>query len=170
MITARSAISCFATTPAGRLLLMVPVSHCFGQNLVLNHSLAARATIVLVNGFEPGRFAEAVERERVSLVFAVPTIYSLLLEVKVAPEKLSSVRYCHSGAVALSEEVARAWLARFSVPIHQGYGLTETSPFASHNTSPVTQPTSIGRPIPGVESASSMMAARPLAQTNPANS
>jgi long-chain acyl-CoA synthetase len=149
--TARSAMTCFGTTPADRLLLMVPVSHCFGQNLILNHSLAARATIVLVNGFEPARFTDVIERERVSLVFAVPAIYSLLLEAKVLPEQLGSVRYYHSGAAGLSEEVAAAWLARFSVPIHQGYGLTETSPFASYNTAPEKRPTSIGRPIPGVE-------------------
>lgn len=150
VFTARSAISCFQTSPSDRLLLVVPISHAFGQNLILNHSLAARATVVLVEGFEPGRFAQIVERERVTMVFAVPAIYALLLKAGIAPERLRSVRYFHSGAASLPEQVATEWRTRFPVPIHQGYGLTESSPFACYNAAPLHNPASIGRPIPGV--------------------
>jgi long-chain acyl-CoA synthetase len=124
------------------------VSHSFGQNLVLNQSLASQATLILVDGFEPNRFAEIVERECVTMVFAVPAIYSLVIKAGIAPQQLRSVRYCHSGAASLPEEISVEWLARFSVPIHQGYGLTETSPFACYNASPERWPASIGKPTP----------------------
>ena len=54
---------------------------------------------------------------------------------------------------AAAAELERRWAAKFGLPIHQGYGLTETSPFAAYNH--VTQHRSgwIGAPIEGVEMA-----------------
>jgi long-chain acyl-CoA synthetase len=48
-------------------------------------------------------------------------------------------------------EVARRWRERFGLPVYEGYGLTETSPFAAYNHEYAHRPGSIGTPIENVE-------------------
>jgi long-chain acyl-CoA synthetase len=139
------------TTENDRLLLTVPISHCFGQNLIMHHALQAKACLILTRSFIPHSIRETIEKERVSMVFGVPTMYRLILQTSPTKEQFSSIRYCHSGAASLDREIFDAWLERFGIPIHQGYGLTESSPLACYNDSPIGCPTSIGRPIQQVK-------------------
>mgnify|MGYP001816181615 CR=1 FL=1 len=44
-------------------------------------------------------------------------------------------------------QVADRWREKFGMPINEGYGLTETSPFASYNHALKFVPGSIGTPI-----------------------
>ncbi len=55
-----------------------------------------------------------------------------------------------SGGAALSPEIARVFIG-LGIPIFQGYGLTETSPIISSNRRASNLPSSIGKPLPGVE-------------------
>ncbi len=139
------------TASTDRLLLAIPISHCFGQNLILHHALSAGACIVLLRTFTPHTICEIIEKERVSMIFGVPTMYRLILQTPAAKKQFHWVRYCHSGAAPLTQDIAEAWLQRFEVPIHQGYGLTESAPFACYNDSPIDNPVSIGLPIEQVK-------------------
>jgi len=42
-------------------------------------------------------------------------------------------------------------MARFNLPIYEGYGLSETSPVVALNTPQVNRPGSVGKPLGGVE-------------------
>ena len=55
-----------------------------------------------------------------------------------------------SGGAALSPDIARVFIG-LGVPIYQGYGLTETSPVVCCNRPGANLPTSIGKPLPGIE-------------------
>src|SRR5690606_12545012 len=55
-----------------------------------------------------------------------------------------------SGGAALSPEISRVFIG-LGLPILQGYGLTETSPVACANRLDDNLPSSVGKPIPGVE-------------------
>lgn len=55
-----------------------------------------------------------------------------------------------SGGAALSPEIARTFIG-LGVPIYQGYGLTETSPVVCCNRPGENLPSSIGKPLPGIE-------------------
>jgi long-chain acyl-CoA synthetase len=61
------------------------------------------------------------------------------------------VRYCFSAAATMPVEVARRWQSIFGRPIVEGYGLTETSPFASYNHIWEHRPGSVGTPIENVD-------------------
>jgi len=61
------------------------------------------------------------------------------------------VRLSFSAAATLPTDVERRWQERFGRPIHQGYGLTECSPFASYNHEIRHRPGSVGTPIENVE-------------------
>lgn len=143
-------ISCLGIRPDDRLLLFLPLFHCFGQNAVLNSGLGAGATLVLHQKFDAAEVLRSIRDDGVTMVFGVPTTFILLCEQASAAD-MPSVRYYFSAAACLPAEVERRWQEKFGLPIHQGYGLTETSPFASYNHRFRHKPGSIGTPIDGVE-------------------
>jgi long-chain acyl-CoA synthetase len=136
--------------PEDRALLTLPLYHCFGQNAVLNAFLQAGATIVLHRRFDLDQAMQSIARDGVTMFFGVPATYILLLD-KVARRDLAALRYYFSAAASLPLEIEERWRAKFGSPIFQGYGLTETSPFASYNHLTNHRPGSIGTPIEGVE-------------------
>ena len=137
--------------PEDRLLLFLPLFHVFGQNAILNSALQAAATVVLQRRYDPLETPALVEREGVTMFFAVPTIYIGLLNSGLDPRRFESVRYYFSAAATMPVEVARRWQSIFGRPIVEGYGLTETSPFASYNHLWQHRPGSVGTPIENVE-------------------
>jgi long-chain acyl-CoA synthetase len=133
-----------------RGLCALPMFHCFGQNFILNALVCAGGTLVVQERFVPDQFVAAVARHRITLLYAVPTMYILFLE-SGAHHDFSSVRLCFSAAATLPSDVERRWHERYGHWIHQGYGLTECSPFASYNHEVAFRPGSIGTPIENVE-------------------
>jgi long-chain acyl-CoA synthetase len=119
--------------PEDRLVLFLPLFHVFGQNFIMNACFLAGSTLVLHRRFVPDAVLQSVARERVTMFFGVPSIYVALLNAELTPEQVSSVRYWFSAAATMPQEISRRWTERFQRPIFEGYGLTETSPFAAYN-------------------------------------
>ncbi|MBX9256910.1 long-chain-fatty-acid--CoA ligase [Desmonostoc muscorum CCALA 125] len=131
------------------VLLFLPMFHCFGQNAIFNSALNACATIVLYRSFEPETIINSVTEYDITMFFGVPTTFILLLE-KASKTDLTA-RYYFSAAAGLPVEIAKQWQEKFGKVIHQGYGLTETSPLASYNHHLKHKLGSIGTPIENVE-------------------
>lgn len=53
---------------------MLPLFHC-AQHVLLCTSLMAGATTILMRGFDPAQMLEAIERERITRLFALPLMY-----------------------------------------------------------------------------------------------
>lgn len=133
------------------LHLFLPLFHCFGQNFIMNSSIKKGATLVMHERFEPEPVVEAIKKHKVTMFFAVPTIYLYLLNMKDEDLDLSSIRYFFTAAAAMPNEVASRWQAKYNMPIHDGYGLTECSPFACYNHDFKHKPGSIGHPVVNCE-------------------
>jgi long-chain acyl-CoA synthetase len=138
-------------TPDDRGLCALPLFHCFGQNFIMNALVAAGGTLVLHERFVPADFAAAIARHRVTILYAVPTMYIVLLAGGLAAHDLSSLRLAFSAAAMLPGDVEQRWTAATGLPISQGYGLTECSPFATYNHERAHRPGSVGTPIENVE-------------------
>ena len=136
--------------PTDRILLAVPLFHCFGQNALLNSALNVGATLVLQRKFDLGEAKQLIADQRVTQLYGVPMMFQLIHD-SCEPSDLSSVNYCFSAAATLPIQTSRRWQEKFGMPIYEGYGLTETSPFASYNHRLKFQPGSIGMPIDSVE-------------------
>jgi long-chain acyl-CoA synthetase len=132
---------------------VLPLFHIFGLNVVLGLMLKVGGAVVLEPRFEPRRALDLIKQHGITMVAGAPPMYSLWAAVDDGdPAAFATVRLVTSGAAHLPEEVAAAFTARYGVPIHQGYGLTEASPVVSSSlVSEPPQPGSIGVPLPGVE-------------------
>jgi long-chain acyl-CoA synthetase len=135
-----------------RMLLFLPLFHCFGQNAVLNAAFAGGAAVVLQRSFDAEGVVAAIAEQSVTMLCGVPTHFIVLCD-RATPEEMRPVRYFLSAAAPLPLEIERRWRQRFGKPLYQGYGLTESSPFASYNHETAYREGSIGTAIEGVEMA-----------------
>lgn len=133
-----------------RILLGVPLFHCYGQNALLNSGFNVGATLILQRRADLAESKDLIRDQQITKLFGVPTTFQLMLE-SCSPDELSSVGYCFSAAATLPRQIADSWRERFGQPIYEGYGLTETAPFASYNHRTRYVPGSIGTPVDLVE-------------------
>jgi long-chain acyl-CoA synthetase len=140
-------------TPEDISLATLPLFHAFGQTCVMNAALYAGGTLAMMPRFEPDNALQTIERDRVTLLLGVPTMFWYLQHYPRAEKyDWSSLRLCCSGGAALPGDLMRAFQERYGLPIYEGYGLSETSPVASFNaTDQPPRPGSIGLPIYGVQ-------------------
>ena len=129
----RAAVNCSHHSGDDRLAIFLPLFHVFAQNYIMNAGFVAGATLVLFRRFVPDVVLDAIERERVTMFFAVPTIYIALLGANVPKQKLASIRYYFSAAATMPQEISRRWTEIYGPAVHEGYGLTECSPCAAYN-------------------------------------
>jgi len=137
--------------PADRILITTPLFHVAAQNVMMNSGLNVAATLVLHRRFDVQRCAAAIEEHKITLMMGVPTIYIALLDARVGPEALSSVRLFKSAAATMPVEIARRWQETYGKTVYEGYGLTETSPAATFNHEYEYRLGSVGTPVEMVE-------------------
>lgn len=132
-----------------RLCVFLPLFHVYGQNYILNAAILAGATVCLFRRFVPDVVLDAIQRDRHTLFFGVPTIFIALLSMDLSKWDLSSIRYEMSAAATMPEEISRRWTERFGRRVYEGYGLTECSPFACYNDLVEHRFGSVGRAVEG---------------------
>ncbi len=128
----------------------LPFVHIYGLNVVLLPSLRIGATVVLQRRFEAARSLELIREHQVTVIAGAPPMWQQWAELDAPADALSTVTYAGSGAASLPADVFAAVEAKYGVRIAEGYGLTETSPAVTTSRDGI-RPTSVGRPLPGVE-------------------
>ncbi|QDY65789.1 long-chain fatty acid--CoA ligase [Glutamicibacter halophytocola] len=133
----------FEMRTGDRIFGGLPLFHTFGQTTVLNSGLRAGAEILLLPKFTGDDALNLLLEKKVQVFLGVPTMYVALLEaIRDRDERPESLRYAISGGAALPLTILTQFEERFGARIHEGYGLTETSPVVSFNH--------VGRdPVPG---------------------
>lgn len=136
-----------------KILGALPLFHIFGQTIVLNLGIRSGAELVLVPKFNGAEAWDALVTDGITIMAGVPTMYVALVEAaRGKEERPSSLRYAVSGGAALPLSILERFEQASGALIHEGYGLTETSPVVSFNEVGVpTVPGSIGRPIWGID-------------------
>ncbi|MGL5929174.1 MAG: long-chain-fatty-acid--CoA ligase [Dermatophilaceae bacterium] len=131
----------------------LPLFHVFGLVVGLNAATVAGASLALIPRFDPEAAIEVIEKERVTVMQGVPTMYAAILaHPRSDGMDASSLRTCVSGGSAMPLEVMRSFEAKLGCVILEGYGLSETSPVASFNLPDrERKPGTIGVAIPGCE-------------------
>ena len=131
---------------------VVPFHHIYGFNVVLNLTLHAGATLVVLPRFEVEEFLRTVQDHAVTTAFVVPPIVRTLAHHPLVDRyDLGSLRYLMSAAAQLPEETARECARRLGCVVKQAYGLTETGPTTHWTPRDAVRLNSAGPPVPGTE-------------------
>jgi len=130
----------------------LPLFHSFGQSSVMNTAFRRGATVLLIPRFDPVEALDLMVRHGATVFTAVPTMYVALLAAAAEHPGRPPLRYAVSGGSALPVAVLEQFEATFGASVHEGYGLTETSPTVSFNyvTEP-PRPGTVGRALWGVD-------------------
>lgn len=138
--------------PRDVVLGALPLFHSFGQTVGMGCAMASGACLTLLPRFDPVRALEIIERDQVTVLMGVPTIYAAILHSAGGAAETATLRLCVSGGAAMPAEIMRAFEKRFGCTILEGYGLSETSPVASFNhPGRERKPGTIGQAIAGTE-------------------
>ena len=143
--------------PDDRLCIPVPFYHCFGMVLGnLGCTTHGTTMVIPAPGFDPARTLDAIEKERCTGVYGVPTMYIAMLgDPGFADRDLSSLRTgIMSGAVCPVEVMKRCVNEMHMTEVAIVYGMTETSPASCQtliDDDLERRTATIGRALPHVE-------------------
>ncbi|HAT72233.1 MAG TPA: hypothetical protein DCS63_05395 [Elusimicrobia bacterium] len=140
-------------------MALLPMFHTFSwTGNVITPILLGCKTMIVKNLTPPKPWLQAMGREGVTIMIAVPQIYGVLAKEARGFKKfflrfwcLRKVRLCLSGAAPLNHTIAQHFNKAFGLHILEGYGLTETSPVVTIVPPKSRKHGSVGKAIPGVK-------------------
>ena len=137
-----------------KVVLVLPLFHVYALSNGLVTGTHSGVTMSLIPQYSPAKLLQNIEKVKATLLIAVPTMYSHLLQLaktrKTGMPK--SLRLCVSGGAPLPLSILKEFEEIFDTRIIEGYGLTETTSAVSLNKSGDNfKPGSIGPTSPGVE-------------------
>jgi len=143
--------------PGDRLCIPVPFYHCFGMVMGNLGCTTHGATMVIpAPGFDPGLTLAAIEQERCTGVYGVPTMFIAMLgHPDFASRDLSSLRTgIMAGSTCPVEVMKRCMNEMNMTEVAIAYGMTETSPVSCQtliDDDLERRTASVGRAHPHVE-------------------
>jgi acyl-CoA synthetase (AMP-forming)/AMP-acid ligase II len=134
---------------------VLPISHVYGLASVCLGSLYAGATLRLAPRYAPEAVRHALAEEHVSIFQGVPAMHAKLLEYLQAqglPWSAPRLRFAYSGGSPLDAALKSRVEGVYGVTLHNGYGMTESSPTVSQTMLEAPRADcSVGPAIPGIE-------------------
>jgi len=127
---------CQSLTSADRVCLPVPLFHCFGCVLGVMAVLTHGATHVLLEEFNPFLVLSAIEKERATALYGVPTMFiAVMSHPSFKSFDLSSLRTGIMAGSPCPVETMKQVMTDMHMPeVTIAYGLTETSPVFTMTT------------------------------------
>ncbi len=114
-------------------ICFMPLNHVFGGNHIMNSIFYGCGTLALHKGFDIDEIISSIHINRVSRLYAVPTVYIRFLNNRDCHKYLRSVGYCFSAATSMPSEIVRQWHEAMGLNIHESYGMTETASLVTFN-------------------------------------
>lgn len=134
---------------------VLPISHVYGLTSVCLGTLYAGGTLRLAARFTPEAVLDSLAHDGLTILQGVPAMHARLMAY-VATQGKSLVaprlRFVYSGGSPLDAALKARVEAFYGLPIHNGYGLTESSPTVSQTRLDAPRDDcAVGPAIPGVE-------------------
>ena len=141
---------------ADRFLIHVPMFHCFGMTLSMTACMTHGATMVPVPAFSPRLALEAINKEKITAVNGVPTMFIAMLEhPDFAGTDFSHMRTGIMAGSPCPVKVMQDVLDNMHMrDITIVFGQTESSPGLTQSSaedSVEVKVNTVGGPLPGVE-------------------
>lgn len=139
-----------------RMLTVLPMFHGFGLCIGVHASMCANMGVVLMPRFDAKKATEAIAKNRVTTVIAVPRMISKLLDYEeFSGDNIASLEDVYVGGDAVSTELVERFAKRMKEcggkgVLSPGYGLTETVTVCTLTKLGDFKEGSVGNPILGV--------------------
>ncbi len=142
--------------PDDRICLPVPLFHCFGCVLGVLAAVNHGAGLVILEDFDPVQIMSAVEQERCTALYGVPTMFIAVLEHKLFSKfDFSSLRTGIMAGAACPVKTMEDVMAKMNMKaVTICYGLTEGSPVITQTlpTDDLKRRTrTVGKALPGID-------------------
>jgi len=142
--------------PEDRLFGVLPMTHIVGLSVVLLGTLTSGATLYLTPRFDPMSARATLEKEKITVMLGVPSLYGQFVHYAklrgIREFDFPSLRIISASGAPLNLSLKTSVETLFGQVLHQGYGVTETSPNISQTRLELPRTdTSVGEPFPGVE-------------------
>jgi long-chain acyl-CoA synthetase len=144
-----------ATSPANLTFVCpLPLYHIFALtvNLVMGMRLGAK-NVLIPNPRDIPAFVKELGNHKIHVFPGLNTLFNALVaNPDFAKVDFSQMKLTLGGGMAVQRAIADKWKAATGCPIHEGYGLSETSPIATANKFDVPDYSgNIGLPFPGTD-------------------
>ena len=142
--------------PGDRICLTVPLFHCFGCVLGVLAAVNHGATLVILESFDPVAAMSAIEHERCTALYGVPTMFIAILDHPLFGKfRFDSLRTgIMAGSPCPVAVMRRVIDLLFMREVTICYGLTEASPVITQTRigdDIRRQTETVGRAMPGIE-------------------
>jgi len=142
--------------PEDRICLPVPLFHCFGCSLGVMAAVNHGSALVILEGFDPVSAMSAVEKERCTAIYGVPTMFIAILDHPLFPKfSFASLRTGIMAGSPCPAPIMNRVIEKMNArQITIVYGLTESSPGMTQtrvNDDIRKRCETVGRAMPGVE-------------------
>jgi long-chain acyl-CoA synthetase len=135
------------------ILTALPLYHIFALmvNFVTFATFGAR-NVLVANPRDPAELVNALQRESVTLMTGVNTLFGSLLAMPQLADALPRIKIALGGGAAVQRATSERWHERTGRHILEGYGLTETAPVLTVNSYLEPEFTgSTGLPVPSTQ-------------------
>ncbi len=133
---------------------VLPISHVYGLASVCLGTLYAGGTLRLAARFSPDAVLDSLAHDGLTILQGVPAMHARLMAyvaTQGTPLVAPRLRFVYSGGSPLDAALKARVEAFYGLPIHNGYGLTESSPTVSQTRLDAPRDDcSVGPVIPGV--------------------
>lgn len=147
---------CMDLSTADRMMIQVPMFHCFGMVLSMTAAMTHGVTLSPLPYFSPRLSLDCINKEKITCFHGVPTMFIAMLEHEDFPK--TDFSYMRTGIMAgspcpikvMRDVVEKMHMTQISIV----YGQTEASPGCTQSR--VDDPlevrvNTVGRELPGIE-------------------
>ena len=130
-------------------IINTPFFHTGGYHVFTLPLLSIGGTLILCEKFDPGQVLQAIDADRVTVFWGVPTMFQALYDHETFSKcDFSRIRFFLSGGAPLTLSLIQGY-HQHGIPFKQGFGLTEVGPncFLHETKDAFQRPDSIGRPM-----------------------
>jgi acyl-CoA synthetase (AMP-forming)/AMP-acid ligase II len=139
--------------PGDVFLMMLPCSHIFASFVLYTNAVMGRSKIVIMEAFEPGEALRLQEAERVSVLYGVPTMFTLMLNHPDFERfDLTANRTGYMSGASCPVELVRAVMQKMHCNISAAYGMSEADciTITDYEDDEYIKSATAGRPIRGL--------------------
>ncbi|WP_251555446.1 fatty acid--CoA ligase [Neobacillus muris] len=109
-------------------LVTAPMFHCAELHCAFLPRVHTGAKNVILHQFNPKAILSLIGQEKITKLFAAPTMWNMLLQEDLSQYDLSSLKLGLYGAAPMAPSLVHALHDRLGISLIQAYGMTEMGP------------------------------------------